>query len=82
MDPWVAMPIVVLIAVLSGAISYGILKGSVTVEVTGLRRDLESLRLSVGGYVTRTEYESRHADMQRGMARMEQKLDRLLGGRE
>jgi hypothetical protein len=52
-------------------------------DATVLRTDyrLDKLDEEMKERITRTEYESRHADMLRALQRIEQKIDRMYGSR-
>lgn len=81
MNPWLGISITVMLSASGALVSYGILKGSLQAEIVSLRRDVTSLRQDIGVYVTRSEYESRHRDLQVSIDRVERKVDRLLTGR-
>ena len=75
---WINVLLIIGLSLSGSFVAYGILKGKTETELTSLRRDIDALQTNLAMFVTRTEYESRHKDIQQDLNRIEGKIDRLM----
>jgi hypothetical protein len=76
-NPWLNIVVIVGLQGIVAAVSYGVLRGSLSAQVAALKENLNRVESNVATFVTRTEYESRHRDLKENLTRIESKLDRL-----
>lgn len=74
MSAWINIALILLLWLVTGAVTWGIVRE----QVTSLRRDMDAMRADVATYVTRSEYESRHKDLKGSVDRIETKVDQLI----